>query len=424
MIQYLKILEDLERKFKVTEDYSFGELVNFKINKRIPIHRWFNYIEGYSDQLVRSLLKRNNVSNSDYYVLDPFVGVGTTLVTSQSLGISSIGLEVNPVASFATKVKTFNYTKRDISEIESYLSNLESYLSDSKIVPKYKKLRNIFTDTQLNQILKIKGFYENIDKEHIRNFFKLAYLSIIEDCSNRVKDGNGIKIAKRKQPIEFVTQYFVEQCNRMTQDLKHAQRDPRSEVVFIHGSILESKIKEKLKKFPISMSIFSPPYANCFDYCEQYKMEIWLGDFVTEYEDFKEYRKLAIRSHVNAKFDPRVTNYNSEVEVIASLVSTYNIWNKDIPNMLRGYFDDMEEVIGILYSLLIPGALCFIVVANSSYKGIIVPSDLILANISRKKGFKVKEIISARRIRASSQQISHLQRKSHLMRESIITLYK
>ncbi len=34
----------------------------------------------------------------------------------------------------------------------------------------------------------------------------------------------------------------------------------------------------------IDISIFSPPYANCFDPFEVYKIELWLGNFVNSYE--------------------------------------------------------------------------------------------------------------------------------------------
>ena len=174
----------------------------------------------------------------------------------------------------------------------------------------------------------------------------------------------------------------------------------------------------------IGAIIYSPPYANCFDYCEVYKMEIWLGDFVDQYSDFKKYRNIAIRSHVNSKFDHTIRNVNDSAKVIADLISTYNLWNKNIPDMIRGYFDDMEEVIRKSYNISRDRALCAIIVANSGYKGISVPTDLLLAEIAEKVGYKIERIINARSIRASSQQTKELKESSNLMRESILILRK
>ena len=47
----------------------------------------------------------------------------------------------------------------------------------------------------------------------------------------------------------------------------------------------------------IDLSIFSPPYANCFDYFEVYKIELWLGMFVKDYESLRVLRKSALTSN-------------------------------------------------------------------------------------------------------------------------------
>jgi len=103
----------------------------------------------------------------------------------------------------------------------------------------------------------------------------------------------------------------------------------------------------------------------------------------------------------------------------------FTIWNKNIPDMIRGYFDDMTEILRRLKTLMISGSKCYIVVANSGYKGVIVPTDLLLADIAEELGYKVLNMIYARKIRASSQQMKELHNSyDNLMRESIIVLEK
>ena len=141
------------------------------------------------------------------------------------------------------------------------------------------------------------------------------------------------------------------------------------------------------------------------------------------YDDFELYRSMALRSHVNSKFSHKFENTNHDVDVIASLISSFNIWNKHIPDMIRGYFDDMELMIRNISKVLIKGAKCYIVVANSGYKGILVPTDLLLSDIAVKYGFKVCNIYHARKIRSSSQQMHILTNDyDNLMRESVIEL--
>ena len=419
--KYLKILEKLQKNYPIKYDLKHAYLVNFEKNKDLPIHRWFYYKQGYSAELVRELLSKSHTLNPEDYILDPFCGVGTTQVTAQSLGMKSVGLEVNPIASFASEVKTCSFNESEIKKIKKTLKDINALLQTSKSIPKYKKLKAIFEPSQLTQILKIKGFYENIKNRKIQKFFKLAYISIIENCSNRTKDGNGIKIAKNKQPVTDVIDYYMQKCQTMLTDLQ--QRTSSADSLTIHGSILQDTVFTQLRSLPIRAVMFSPPYANCFDYCEVSKMEIWLGDFVHEYRDFDKFRGEAIRSHVNSKFNHTVQHDNYNANTIASLIGTFNVWNKNIPDMLRGYFDDMEEVLRRIHKILKKNDYCFIVVANSSYKGIVVPTDLLLADIGNSIGFKVKNIIVARAMNTSSQQIQEL-KESKLRRESIIFLQK
>ena len=91
--------------------------------------------------------------------------------------------------------------------------------------------------------------------------------------------------------------------------------------------------------------------------------------------------------------------------------------------MISGYFDDMTEVFKRLNRIMIPKSKCYIVVANSGYKGVLIPTDLLFAEIAEKIGFQVLNIIHARKIRASSQQMDDLHNKyEDLMRESIIIM--
>ncbi|MFZ1720560.1 MAG: DNA methyltransferase [Candidatus Moraniibacteriota bacterium] len=411
------------KRYPVEDGAEFKELVNFKRNKVEPIHGWFDYKQGYAEELVEKLLEISSPKKGTY-VLDPFNGVGTTQVVAQSLGLNSIGLDINPVATFAATVKTHKYSDREKNEIRKIILSIRKRYKKTSQIPRYQKLGEIFTEKQLKQILHIKGFLESLRSPEVRGFFKLAYLSIIEDCSNRVKDGNGIKISKTKKTVNDIYTFYEDKCRLMLNDIQTLRIKPTGTAMVIQGSLLEDKIFKQVKQKKIGATIFSPPYANCFDYCEVYKMELWLGDFVKDYSDFLNYRQLAIRSHVNSKFSHEFQNLNKGVDVVASLIGTYNVWNKHIPDMIRGYFDDMETVLKRIYTVSQKNSYCSIVVANSGYKGVIVPTDLLLAAIGEAVGFKVEKIILARGIRASSQQMKELKSKSNLMRESIIVLKK
>jgi len=418
---YLSIIKKLEQKYKTNNQPFFASLVNFHSNLDAPKHNWFEYKQGYSEQLVRHILSKNKISKTSY-VLDPFTGVGTTNVVAQEMGLKSIGFDINPVASFVSKIKTEYFSPAQQIEIEKFIKGFKPK-KISKKVPVSTLLDKSFPKDVFDKLMYVKGYYESISDPLIQSFFKIAYLSIIEDSSLRVKDGNGIKISLNKKNIPDVYTYFVSKSFAMLDDIKKANFTTEANV--IHGSLLKDADFKKIKNKKIGIVIFSPPYANCFDYCEVYKLEFWMGDFVSSYDDFKQYREVALRSHVNSKFDHSIKNINKKVEVISSLLSCFNLWNKNIPDMIKGYFDDMTEMLRNLYLVMESGSKCYIVVANSGYKGVLVPTDLLLADIGEKIGFSFEELIFARKIRASSQQNGDLHSEyNNLMRETIIVLKK
>jgi DNA modification methylase len=420
---YKAILSKLIKKYRYEEKLNYKPLVNFSTNKNVPIHSWYDYKQGYASELIKGIILSENPSKK-HFVLDPFCGVGTTNLVAKELGYDSVGLDINPMAHFAAKVKHYNFTGHDIQLIQKNIQNVnlkKKWYFDE--IPKV--IESSFRIDQLDILQRIRGYIDLLPEGKSRDFLLLAYLSIIEDASIRVKDGNGLKLKNNKRSIDNLVGYFQNKSMSMLEDLKRTKYDTPTTHHFYNGSLLEDSTYASLNGKKFGISIFSPPYANCFDYCEVYKLEFWLGSFVRTYKDFEKYRSMALRSHVNSKFDHSISNFSNDVDVIADLISTFNIWNKNIPDMIRGYFDDMYELLMRQYSLLVEGGKCFIVVANSGYKGIIVPTDLLIADIAETVGYKVRNIYYARKIRASGQQTIDLHSGyDKLMRESIIEIEK
>jgi len=68
-------------------DSAFGR------NKELPVHRWVPWIAGFSAQFVDDCLSKYLPANgkASCWVLDPFAGVGTTLVQAYTQGLNVLG---------------------------------------------------------------------------------------------------------------------------------------------------------------------------------------------------------------------------------------------------------------------------------------------------------------------------------------------
>jgi len=106
---------------------------SFAKNKNLPLHRWVPWVAGFSADFVEDAIRKYlPAGDSRCWVLDPFAGVGTTLVESYLGGLNVIGFEINPYAALATKIKLSamrisvpDLTRR-ISAFERFMEKAES----------------------------------------------------------------------------------------------------------------------------------------------------------------------------------------------------------------------------------------------------------------------------------------------------------
>jgi len=77
----------------------------FMENRAMPVHRWVPWIAGFSAAFVDSVLETYLDRRKKAVVLDPFAGVGTTLIQSAIRGHQVAGFEINPYAALAAEAK-------------------------------------------------------------------------------------------------------------------------------------------------------------------------------------------------------------------------------------------------------------------------------------------------------------------------------
>ena len=61
---------------------------------------------------------------------------------------------------------------------------------------------------------------------------------------------------------------------------------------------------------------YSPPYLNCIDYTEVYKLELWLLELVKTQAEFRQVRLGTLRSHPSVKFAERDDLADVEADVV------------------------------------------------------------------------------------------------------------
>jgi len=438
----LRLVNSIAEGLPITAINGFASLVNFVPSAGVPIHRWFRYREGYSVELVKKIiggLPRGSV------VLDPFCGCGSTLLAAQELGYESYGFDVNPLSTLVARVKTRPYKKAQVETLKG-IANAVRAISKTATpdpVPQFDIIGKVFHQEILEALLISRRFIKSIQAEEIREFVFLAWLSILEDVSNVYKEGNGIKYRNRKRlpdgyitisnedwqrkvfpenKHDFVLKRLDAQLSLMLADL---ERVDRSEIAKAHViNAPAEQLCDYVSENSVAISVFSPPYCNCFNYFKAFKVELWMGEFVQSYHDMQLLNRSALRSHVETVLSREGDGRIPEVESFAELLDGEKLWDRRIPNAVRGYFQDMRTILGELKKVTKPSGKCVAVVGNSAYGGVLIPTDALLAKIAQKDGYTVSQISVARHLTTSSQQRSALDGRQQFLRESIIFLEK
>ena len=76
----------------------------------------------------------------------------------------------------------------------------------------------------------------------------------------------------------YLVRLYLDKASEMLSDIRMSNEDKENKIIL--GSMITEEAFNKVKDMPIGLCVFSPPYANCFDYCEVYKLEFWIGGFV------------------------------------------------------------------------------------------------------------------------------------------------
>ena len=109
---------------------GFGDTA-FSENHKRRLHRWVPWIAGFSSSFVTGVLDGVRRNGERLQVLDPFAGVGTTLVEAMQSGDGSIGFEINPYAALACRAKA-RVAEYDVDLLASAIERFEEF-SDNRL---------------------------------------------------------------------------------------------------------------------------------------------------------------------------------------------------------------------------------------------------------------------------------------------------
>ncbi len=372
---------------RTEERYNLGKLVTFKPNRRLPIYNWVHFKEAFSRNFVTLMLNQLDV-REDNWVLDPFCGIGTTLLAAKERGVNAVGIDSHPVFAFVSQVKTQNYNVETLRESKGdFFSKKFEKLDLKEMNPLLKKA---FSRYALEDILFFKSEISKIKDRITQDFLVLALVVSAMRISYAVKDGAVIRFFRRKHPP--LRKVFKATVKKFLRHLKKAEFKP-CEIVVKQG---DARKLDFLETKSLDAVVTSPPYLNKFEYTKAFDVEEALLKELIGIDSAKAY-------------------------LGADLGRGKTVFPKlGLPEMAKSYFSDMELCLKEMYRVLREGGKAALVVGQGVFPDRIVESDLLTAKLAEGVGFDLeKRLIVNKRVATRERTV-----KIGVALESILMLAK
>lgn len=428
---------------------------SFAKNKNLPLHRWIPWVAGFSADFVQDCISTYMPdATRESWVLDPFSGVGTTLVEAYLAGINVAGFEINPYAALATKTKLkalqipVQDLAHEISAFDRFMERAESgaLKRDPRVeAPKgFNGRTQLFSPKVERKVLFALEFIERIDNPAIMDIFRLGLGSVMISFSNYSYEPSLTRrVAVNKPEIEDadVGLSLSAKLHLMLEDIGWTQRHmrrfgyrPRTKVI---SQSIFSAFETLSEDAFVDLVVTSPPYLNNYHYPRNTRPQLhWLG--FAEGPGYKAARETSsFGKFWQTVRESEQIDLHFDMPDLCGIVQTIRKRNTDKAayggpgwaNYVATYFNDTHEFCSVLGQLLRPGSVAVVVLGNSIIQGIEVRTDHFFGKIGELSGlqFEATHLLRKKRTGSSIIQSSVRVDQAHhkaVLYESAIVLRK
>jgi hypothetical protein len=396
----------------------------FSENKTQPLHRWVPWIAGFSASFVQDCFEtflNDRRKKSTLCVLDPFAGVGTTLVQALLNRFDCIGFEINPYAALACKAK-LNSPRLDLSTLEACCREYQIVAGEERHSPATRKPAEFttripfFSPSVEEQVLVFLDFVERIPHPEIADLFRVAFGSVMVSFSNYTYEPSlGSRPGAGKPLIAKadVHSTILRKLSEMVSDIRWIKErvdglpSPRGEIYNL--DFLESQ--DVLPPGTVDLVVTSPPYMNNYHYVRNTRPQLfWLSLVASpkalrrlEEGNLGKYWQTVRGSEaLELKFDyPELSSTLARLRQTRTEKGPYG--GPGWANYVAAYFNDCERFCRAMKQALGRRRVAVVVIGNSIIQGHEIKTDLVLAEIARQQGFALMGVqqIRTKRVGAS-----------------------
>ena len=388
-------------------------------NKSLSIHRWAKWIAGFSGEFARSAILRHLPSmesrDTTLTVLDPFAGVGTTLIEASRLGLNTIGFEINPFAAMVCRVKMgaadieLDELRGGVEGYDSFMASIADSVPHSLPPAGFKSRIPFFSPAVERKVLFTLDYINSLPSKS-KEFFNVALASVMVEFSNYTYEPSLGSRPGAGKPIVHdadVRRVVLAKLRDMIEDIadfqgKTAFTDRKPTWQIHQCSFFEAE--ELIGAESADLMVTSPPYMNNYHYVRNSRPQLFWSGLVQsapelkrlEYDNFGKFWQ-TVRSSAPISLTPELPELEKEISEIRLINGHKGVYGGNgWANYIASYMNDLDTFCQKLTVVLKPGGIAVVVVGNSIVQGREIKVEERMREIAELNGLSVLEVAKLR----------------------------
>lgn len=386
-------------------------------NKALSIHRWANWIAGFSGDFAQGAIRQYLPSpRPDALVLDPFAGVGTALVAAYRAGVSCVGFEINPFAALVSKVKMqcadvdLKSLQRAIDRYGVFMESCEQnrgalHLMPHSVAPSGFHSRIPFFSKSIEvKVLHTLDYIHGLPQQ-LQDIFRVALASELVGFSNYTYEPSlGSRPGAGKALIHSapVGELVSTKLGQMLEDVACLQQEVRGRLFPPSWAVHETSYFESanyIAPSSVDLVVTSPPYMNNYHYVRNTRPQLYWCALATCPNDLKRLEEDNVGKFWQTVRGREPIPLNFVLPGLERQIAEIRQRNNDRgiyggggwANYVSVYMNDLHRFAGLLSTQLRPQTgVAVVVLGNSVIQGTPMPVEQYMAQIAGLHGLGVE----------------------------------
>ena len=373
-----------------TSDIFRDELLRRKLEPRRAVHSFHRYFGKIIPAIPAAAICA--YTTPDDIVVDAFAGSGTTLVEASAAQRASVGLDLNPLATHVSRVKTTFVEHSTL--LNAYTDVIEAFrdisggASDDSL-PYVVNLNHWFRPEVLAELLRLRAAIQTLQDSDVKNFFRACMSAFIRGVSNADPQHVFPGYSKRMRALDAagreinVMRSFERAFTKRARAIAELRPDAAKAFAFTDAARHVGQYANDA-----ALAVINPPYISSIRYLETMKIEMGWLDIVTSRAEYLAMDKAMLGTE---RF------YKSELATIEPVgirevdeqIERLSIEAPKMAKVVSEYFHNLRPSLEAIIGVLRPKGHLVVKISDTSLRGEVVRTGVHMRAIGENAGMHV-----------------------------------